>query len=245
MAIADFAMMIDQSICVNCEACTLVCKQIYGTTKGIFRTKIYVHESGFYPEVTTTFQKKACMHCTEAQCVMACPTGACHKTADGLTVIDERTCILCNYCAGNCPFGVITYDRTKSIMEKCSLCNSRVEKGLVPFCASVCTPKAISFGARASLIADGKRRVNMLKEQGYREASLYGVNELGGLRVLMVLQHSPDKYGLPVNPQVRIGTRIWKHLLSPYGGVAALAAIGGLMYNYVNSKRRMYNEEDQ
>lgn len=244
MAISDHAMMIDTSICVNCEACTTVCKQIYGTTDDIYRTKMHLREFGTYPEVSAVFHKKACMHCTEAQCVMACPTGACHKTDDGLTVIDERTCIQCNYCAGNCPFGVITYDRTKTIMEKCTLCNTRIEKGLAPFCAEVCTPKAITYGARAKLVANGKARVKMLKEQGYDEANLYGENELGGLRVLMVLQHNPGKYGLPEDPEVKVGTQIWKYLIKPFGGVAALAAIGGLLYNYSNNKRGTNGQDD-
>ena len=244
MAYSDYAMMIDKSICINCEACTTVCKQIYGTTDDIYRTKMHVRESGTYPEVNTVYHKKACMHCTEAQCVMSCPTGACHKTEDGLTVIDERTCITCNYCAANCPYGVITFDRSKSIMEKCTLCDTRVEKGLEPFCATVCTPKAISFGARAKLVANGKARVKMLKEQGYENAVLYGENELGGLRVLMVLQHSPDNYGLPVNPEVSLGTSIWQYLLKPLGGIAAIGLIGGLIYNYTNNKREMSGKDN-
>lgn len=47
-----------------------------------------------------------------------------------------------------------------------------------------------------------------------------------------------------VAPQVKVGTRIWKHLISPYGGVAALAAIGGLVYNYANSKKSIFKEDD-
>lgn len=244
MAIADFAMLVDSSLCVNCEACTLVCKQIYGTTQGIFKTKIHTHEHGAYPDVTTVYNKKACMHCTEAGCVNSCPTGACHKTDDGLTVIDDRTCILCNYCAGNCPYGAITFDRSRSIMDKCSLCNNRIERGLAPFCAEVCTSKTITFDARAKLVDAGKKRVSMLKEQGFEEANLYGESELGGLRVLLVLQHSPDKYGLPVEPEVPLGTRMWKYLVSPFGGVAALAAVAALIYNYSNSKKSQAGKEN-
>lgn len=236
MAIADFAMMVDKSICVNCEACTLVCKQIYDTTKGVFKTKIQRLESGHYPDVVTVFNKHACMHCQEAQCVMSCPTGACHKTDDGFTVIDHRTCITCNYCAGNCPYGVITFDRTKGIMEKCTFCNDRIEKGLEPFCSSVCTSKAITFGARAKLVANGKDRVKALQAQGYEDANLYGEHELGGLKVLLVLQHRPSIYGLPENPKVKLGVPLWKYLISPLGGVAALAALGGLVLNFRSSR---------
>ncbi len=239
MAVSEYAMMIDKSICVNCEACTTVCMQIYGTTKGIFRTKMYSYENGTYPDLDTVFFKKACMHCNEAQCVMSCPTGACHKNDDGLTIIDDRTCITCNYCAGNCPYNAISFDRDKTIMDKCTLCDTRIEKGLEPFCATVCTPKAISFGSREELIARGKQRVSALVEQGYDEANLYGENELGGLAVLMVLQHTPRVYGLPEDPEVRFGTRLWKYIISPLGGLAALAAIIGLVYNFGNNKKKM------
>jgi len=97
------AMLVDQSLCVGCEACTAVCKQIYNISKGVFRTKIHTHETGAYPEAAVLYNKKACMHCEEAACVMACPTRACHKNEKGLTVFDHRLCIECNYCAANCP----------------------------------------------------------------------------------------------------------------------------------------------
>ncbi len=237
MAVSDYAMMIDSSICVNCEACTTVCKQIYSTSNGIFRTKMHVHENGTYPAVDTVFNKKACMHCADAQCVMSCPTGACHKTDEGLTVIDDRTCILCNYCAANCPYGAISFDRSKSIMDKCSLCNTRVEKGLSPLCAEVCTPKAITYGPRTELIAGGEQRVSMLKGQGYEGANLYGITEFDGLGVLLVLQHEPAKYNLPAETEAPMGKRVFKYLLSPFGGIAALAAIGALIYNFASNRK--------
>jgi formate dehydrogenase iron-sulfur subunit len=161
-----------------------------------------------------------------------------HKNEDGLTVFDERICISCNYCVANCPYGVITFDRTKGIMEKCSLCDKRVEKGLVPFCAEVCTPKAIKYGSRAQMIAAGNARVKMLKDQGYEEAGLYGVDEFGGLGVMLVLQHTPDKYNLPAMTEAPVGKKVLQYLLAPLGGVAALAAVGALIYNYTDNKKK-------
>ncbi len=237
MAIYDHVMLVDQSLCINCDACTLVCKQIYGTTDGIFRTQIDTYEHGAYPTSLEVFNKKACMHCTDALCVMSCPTKACHKNEFGLTVIDDRTCITCNYCAANCPYGVITFDRTKTIMEKCTLCDVRIENGLAPFCSEVCTPKAIKFGEREEMIAAGNARVDMLRNQGYEEATLYGTTEFEGLRVFLVLQYSPDKYNLPAETAVPMGKRVMQYLLSPIGGIAALAAIVGLVVNYSSSKK--------
>ncbi len=155
-----------------------------------------------------------------------------------MTVFDERTCISCNHCIANCPYGVITFDRSKSIMEKCSLCDKRIEKGLVPFCASVCSPQAIKFGSRSKMIADGNARVQLLKTQGYEDANLYGVTEFEGLRVLLVLQYEPDKYNLPAETEVPMGKRVMQYVLSPFGGIAALAAIGALVYNYADNNRK-------
>lgn len=237
MSIVDVGMLVDLSRCANCEACTLVCKDIYNTTPTIFRTKIKTVESGEFPDVIKTFNKKACMHCADAQCVAACPVKACRKNDEGLTVIDERICIQCNYCVANCPFGTITYDRSRSIMEKCSLCDTRVEKDLEPFCAGVCTTNAIKYGTRAKMVSVGSKRVKELQEQGYEDACLYGETEMGGTRVLMVLQHSPEKYDLPVDPQISAGSRVWKYLISPYGGIMALAGALALLYNYASNKR--------
>ncbi len=244
MSVYDVGMLVDMSTCAACEACTLVCKDIYCTTKSVFRSKIKTVESGEYPDVIKAFNKKACMHCADAQCVASCPTKACHKNDDDLTVIDERTCIQCNYCVANCPFQTITYDRSKSIMEKCSLCDTRIEKGLEPFCSAVCTTKAIQYGNRAEMISLGRQRVNELKEQGYEDACLYGEDEMGGTRVLMVLQHSPEKYDLPVNPQQSMGSQIWKYLVSPYGGVMALAGGLAMLYNYASNKKLLSGDDE-
>lgn len=99
----DMCMLVDQSLCAGCGACTAVCKQVHDVTKGLFRTKIRQRETGSYPDTISVFHKQACLHCTSAACVAACSTGACHKTEDGLTLIDQRTCIACNYCIANCP----------------------------------------------------------------------------------------------------------------------------------------------
>jgi len=214
MATTDHTMLVDQSLCINCDACTLVCKQIYSLTQDIYRTEIDSHEHGQYPDAIEVFNKRACMHCTEALCVISCPTGAMHKNELGLTVFDERTCIKCNWCAANCPYGVITFDRSKQIMEKCTFCDRRVENGLEPFCYTVCSPQAIKYGSRQEMI-----------------------------KVLLVLQHEPAKYHLPALSEVPIGKRVLQYLLRPLGGVAALAVIVGLLYNFGSNKKRGVNSK--
>lgn len=235
--IKDLCMLVDQSLCVGCEACTAVCKQVYDVTKGLFRTKIKLYESGTFPESISVYQKQACMHCTDAACVAACPTGACHKTEEGLTLIDRRTCITCNYCIANCPYGAIQFDRSNGYMEKCTLCRDRLEQGMVPLCAEVCTTRAIRFGTRQEMLAYGERRVAQLQGQGFGDAMVYGESEMAGLKVLLVLRESPEKYNLPADPQIPVGTYIWKYITRPLGGLAALALIGGFIANLAQSKK--------
>lgn len=237
----DACMLIDESICANCEACTAVCKDIYDTPKGLFRTKIHRLESGSYPDVVSVFNKKACLHCTEAACMMACPTRALYKNEQGLTLINKSLCIKCNYCAANCPYGTISFDRSKSIMEKCTLCSDRIEAGGVPFCAEVCTTRAIKYGSRADMVAAGQKRVAQLKDMGYASASLYGESQLGGLGVLKVLKDTPDKYTLPADPQISWGLKLWRFLpLTPAVFIAGGAA---LAFNFLHTRK--YGPKDK
>ena len=235
-------MLVDQSLCVGCEACSAVCKQIYELPKGVFRTKIDTVETGSYPQVSINYNKKACMHCEEAACVMACPTGACHKNDLGLTIIDDSLCIECNYCVANCPFEAITFDRGEGRMEKCDLCATRLQEEREPLCADVCTSRIIKFGEREEMLRQALDRVEQLKENGYEEAQVYGINEMGGLRVLTVLSDTPEKYGLPKDPQAPLGLRLWKAIpLTP-----AVLIAGGLIVgaNYLYSRKIQDKLED-
>ena len=231
----DVCMLIDQSLCVNCEACTAVCKQIYNVSPGLFRTKIHEQETGSFPEVISAYNKKACLHCTDAACVMACPTGALGKVPNGLTVINNSICIKCNYCAANCPYGAISFDRSKNVMEKCDLCFGRIEEGLDPFCAEVCTTRAIKYGSREEMMVAGQNRVADLQEQGFAEANFYGVQELGGLGVLTVLTGSPDKHLLPVDPTISGGLRIWRAL--PLTPIAVIVGGTIMAFNFLHSRK--------
>ena len=231
----DPAMLVDQSLCVGCDACTVVCKLIYDLPWGVNRTKIDIKENGTFPEVSRNNKKRACLHCKEASCVAACPTGACHKNALDLTVINNDICIECNYCVTNCPFGAIRFNRSTGHIAKCTMCASRIHEGHQPFCAEVCTSRVIKFGERNEMLRKAMDRVEKLKEQGYEEAQVYGQQEMGGLRVITVLSESPDKYDLPVDPQLTLGLRLWKALpIAP-----AVLIAGGLLLgaNHLKSRK--------
>jgi hypothetical protein len=62
---------------------------------------------------------------------------------------------------------------------------------------STCPSGALEFGHRQAIIKKALKRVKELKKD-FPNASVYGLEEFGGLGVITVLRDKPEKYGLPV-----------------------------------------------
>ncbi len=103
-----------------------------------------------------------CNHCTNPSCVRVCPAGATYKTAQGLVAIDYHRCIGCRFCMAACPYGSRSFNfqdprpflpelnaayptRMRGVVEKCTFCAERLEKGLLPACVEA-SDGAILFG---------------------------------------------------------------------------------------------------
>jgi molybdopterin-containing oxidoreductase family iron-sulfur binding subunit len=111
------------------------------------------HENGFKGEEMN--EKKfivMCNHCAMPACVRVCPTKATFKRKDGIVMMDMHRCIGCRFCMAACPFGARSFNwrdprpfiketnpnyptRTKGVVEKCTFCTERLEKGQLPACA--------------------------------------------------------------------------------------------------------------
>ena len=105
-----------------------------------------------------------CNHCDNPPCVRACPTQATFRTKDGLVVMDYHRCIGCRFCMAACPYGSRSFNwrdprpfikelnvdfpsRMRGVVEKCTFCSERVEKGKLPACVEACgESKAMVFG---------------------------------------------------------------------------------------------------
>jgi formate dehydrogenase iron-sulfur subunit len=207
---ADRAMLIDVTKCIGCWWCYAACKNYNNNPETARPT------SEDPPELesdcwTTLFplkrgdewsyRKHACMHCTEASCEEVCPTGAISHQGEIVT-IDQEWCIGCGYCVQACPFGVPHKDEHLGTARKCTFCIDRVTNGQIPACADACPTGAIQYGKRSELLTTAKAQVQTLKDSGNAKANLYGENELGGLRILYVLDDTPSAYGLPEEPKV-------------------------------------------
>ncbi len=252
---AGMAMLIDVTKCVNCWWCYAACKECNNLpetakpdpaqppalSSNVWTTLHPVMKDGEW-----TSRKKACNHCTDAACVEVCPTGALSYNEMGFVQYDKEKCSGCGYCAEFCPFDVPQMETNiitgVAIMDKCTFCHDRVTNGEQPACAAACTAGGIIYGQRADLIAEAKERVASL-QQNNTDASLYGVNELGGLHVMYVLDNSPAVYGLPADPEVP-PTSIVRDVLRWVGSGLAIAVVAGFGLNYLAAKLRMRRGEE-
>lgn len=250
---ANMTNLYDSSKCTACRACQVACKnwnqlpakidhfkgnyQTKKTTDGDTYTFIKMNEiDDPVHGVQWMFAKFQCMHCFDPACMKVCPRGAYSKTETGATNHDPEKCIGCQYCHYACPFGVPQYRAREDKISKCTLCADRTAEGLQPACAATCAPGALKFGDRDTLIEEARARVKYLQENGHPNATIYGLNELGGLNKLYILMDSPEKYGLPTNPKPYATINGWKNWIQPYAGWLIPLALGASAVSFVTNR---------
>ena len=172
---------------------------------------------GTLPDFRWLMASDVCKHCTHAGCLDVCPTGALFRTEHGTVVVQPDVCNGCGYCVAACPFGVIerrgeeghgAHSGTVSnvgVAQKCTLCYDRLTDDQTPACAQACPTTSIKFGELSEMLDTARDRVNVLHDNGFTEARLYGANSedgVGGTGSVFLLLDEPEVYGLPPDPLV-------------------------------------------
>lgn len=140
-----FSFRIDISRCIGCRACEVACVTANDLDPEHSRNWVPHLESGSGTQTHATFAPYLCMHCVDAPCVPACPTGASYKAADGRVLVDKDLCIGCGLCVPDCPYEARFVDPTSKKLDKCTLCDGRVQQGIPPACFEVCPAEARLF----------------------------------------------------------------------------------------------------
>ncbi len=171
-----WAMVIDQSKCNGCGYCVKACRAHNDVAPDKEWSRIIAAEPVGDTEV---FLPVPCMQCEDAPCVDICPVSASYHRADGIVMMDYDKCIGCRYCEMACPYGARSFNweafteanpavptwgqpevprRPRGVVEKCSFCYQRIDRGLeygltpgvdqaaTPACVVACPAGARIFG---------------------------------------------------------------------------------------------------
>jgi formate dehydrogenase iron-sulfur subunit len=247
----------DASKCIGCRTCERACSthngllgleeptaELSATAWNLIVARKGV-ELGDQP-----FFNYQCMHCTDAACVVGCPSGALAIDQRGFVSLDQEKCIGCGYCTQFCPFGIPQLGAVNLITgearaAKCTFCQDKIEAGTGgPSCAEACPTGGLTWGERGTLLAEAKTRVSELKAGGQSAALLYGEKEAGGLHRLSILLDQPSAYGLPDDPGGSFFlARLYRKIVQPAGFAAFGAALVGVVAAFGLARRHIHMEE--
>ena len=219
-----WGMAVDLDKCTGCEACVTAChsennisiagpeQAERGRAKHWIRVERYWE--GEFPDVHAKFRPVLCQQCDNAPCEPVCPTYASHHTDEGLNAQVYNRCFGTRYCANACFYNVRFFNwsnpewdkplhlqlnpdvsvREAGVMEKCTFCVQRINKGKIdaeaegrplkdgdikPACVQSCTANALVFGdlndpeSAVSRLAQSPRGTKLLEDMGAKPQITY------------------------------------------------------------------------
>jgi protein NrfC len=118
-------LVYDSKHCAGCYGCMIACSMAHDGEVSFSLSRIQMHRAVLneYPE---DIIMHVCKQCPEPSCVIYCPTGACHVSAENgnIRMIDAEKCIGCQTCIKMCPqtpHRTVWNPKTKKSL-KCDLC---------------------------------------------------------------------------------------------------------------------------
>ena len=191
---------INKTRCIGCQTCAHACKMQNNVPSGMRWNRVLTEGCdvedgalGEFPNLSRGYLPVACQHCENPACLRVCPTGATYKDDKGRVEVDYEKCIGCRMCMAACPYNARVFNwndpkrepdfnygdkdvpvRGKGVVEKCTLCNERTDRGEEPMCVKCCPVKARTFGdlddpnSEISKLVVARKAGVLLEEQGTR-----------------------------------------------------------------------------
>jgi formate dehydrogenase iron-sulfur subunit len=135
----------DMTRCIGCRCCEVACNEQNGNPAEVTWRRVGEIEGGTFPHVRRYHLSMACNHCLEPSCLEGCPTNAYEKLDNGIVKHNAESCIGCQYCTWNCPYGVPQFNPERRIVTKCHMCTDRMSAGSLPACVEACPVQAIQI----------------------------------------------------------------------------------------------------
>lgn len=208
------AMVIDSSSCIDCKGCMAACKVENKVPDGHWRNWIKAQT----PDLSTIgntkgskshFQPGNCMHCDNATCVDACPTGATYRNEnDGTIMVNKDLCIGCGSCIPACPYGARFRHPVQKVVDKCDFCATRRSRDELPACVITCPTKARVFGD----INDPKSEAAIKLKKGN---SMRLVNAKTDTKPNIYYMGGTLPANWPVEARIPTPIRIWEKYANP------------------------------
>lgn len=192
----------DATACVGCRCCEVACNEQNNNPVDIKWRRVGEMEGGSFPDTLLLFNSMSCNHCVDPACLIGCPTNSYIKFDNGIVFHDDPSCIGCQYCTWNCPYGVPTYHEERHIVTKCHMCHERLAVGQSPACVQACPSGAIEIEA-----------VNILEWLTNDIDASGNMPHLANAR----LTNSTTRFTLPVNMPETM-TKADEHHLKPAHG---------------------------
>jgi molybdopterin-containing oxidoreductase family iron-sulfur binding subunit len=111
----QWAMVIDTSLCIGCNACVVACQSennvpVVGPEEvAAGRIMHWLRVDTYYvhgDDKPPGFQPVPCMHCEHAPCEPVCPVEASVHDGEGLNAQVYNRCVGTRFCQSNCPYKV-------------------------------------------------------------------------------------------------------------------------------------------
>ena len=193
------SILFDATTCIGCRQCVQACKDWNNHPRtslyDLSSTNWITMEPPVLEGVSPLWARNSCMHCDFPACAAVCPVEAITKYDEGPVVINQQTCIGCEYCIYACPWEVITKNQLTQKSAKCTMCGDRISQDKQPFCVQACPTDALAFGLSEEIAEKAKSRAQ--DKNGY----LYGDREAGGSSVLYILKDEKKAYGVREVPE--------------------------------------------